>query len=174
MLQNRWLWLSMMGTLVLLLGILGLGTQSSVTAGLLDSLGLGGDDEAAVEHPPVPAEYKDKHMPTGGWTDPRTIEEGRKIFMGLVDPEVKCAKCHGEDGKPVKAGARDFRQAKRMNTYEDSFWFWRISEGVPKTKMKAWKDKLTEEQRWQVMAFEHTFSHGGKPEPHEHAQQAKR
>ena len=171
---NRWWRRGSIGMLVLSLGMIGLGTERSVTAGLLDSFGMGGDDEAVVEHPPVPTEYKDKHMPIGGWTDPKTIEEGRKIFMGLVDPEVKCAKCHGEDGKPVKAGARDFHQAKRMNTYEDSFWFWRISEGVPKTKMKPWKEKLTEEQRWQVMAFEHTFSHDGKAEPHEHAQQVKR
>lgn len=174
MTRNRPAGLSAIGAMVWLLGILGLGAESSVTAGLLDSLGLGGDDEAVVEHPPVPAEYQDKHMPAGGWTDPKAIEEGRKIFMGLANPEVKCAKCHGEDGKPVKAGARDFRQGKRMNSYEDSFWFWRISEGVPKTKMIAWKDKLTEEQRWQVMAFEHTFSHSGKPEPHEHAQPVKR
>ena len=174
MTRKRLLWLSAIGALLVLLGAVGLGTEPTVTAGLLDSLGLGGDDEAVVEHPPVPAEYKDKHMPAGGWTDPKAIEEGRKIFMGLVNPEVKCAKCHGEDGKPVKAGARDFRQGKRMDTYEDSFWFWRISEGVPKTKMKPWKDLLTEAQRWQVMAFEHTFSHSGKPESHEHAHQVKR
>lgn len=171
---NWFSWGPIIGGVLLILSTTVFGTGSHVMAGLLDSLGLGTEEGDAVEHPPVPVEYKDKHMPNGGWTDPKAIEEGRKIFMGLVDPEVKCAKCHGEDGKPVKAGARDFRQAKRMNTYEDSFWFWRISEGVPKTKMKPWKEKLTEEQRWQVMAFEHTFSHDGKPEPHEHAQQVKR
>lgn len=168
MTENRWWQCGSIGMLMLSLGMIGFGTERSVTAGLLDSFGMGGDDEAVVEHPPVPAEYKDKHMPAGGWTDSKAIEEGRKIYMGLVNPEIKCAKCHGDDGKPVKAGARDFRQSKRMDTYEDSFWFWRISEGVPKTKMKPWKELLTEEQRWQVMAFEHAFSHGGKPEAHEH------
>lgn len=163
-----------MGALLLVIGGVWVGTAPSVKAGLLDSLGLGSEDGEVVQHPPVPAQYQDKHMPDGWWTDPRMIEEGRKIYMGLVNPEIKCAKCHGEDGKPMKAGARDFRQGKRMDTYEDSFWFWRISEGVPKTKMKAWKDLLTEEQRWQVMAFEHMFSHGGKAEPHAHAQQTKR
>ncbi len=167
-------WAHVTGWVLLVVGALALGPATSVTAGLLDTLGLDKEEEEVVDHPPVPAEYKDKHMPSGGWTDPKMIEEGRKIFMGLVNPEIKCAKCHGEDGKPVKAGARDFRQPKRMNTYEDNFWFWRISEGVPKTKMKAWKDRLTEEQRWQVMAYEHTFSHGGKVEPHSHAEQAKR
>jgi mono/diheme cytochrome c family protein len=34
--------------------------------------------------------------------------------------------------------------------------------------MEAWKDYLTEEQIWQVMAYEHTFSHEGKPAEHRH------
>ncbi|MHB8483425.1 MAG: c-type cytochrome, partial [Nitrospiria bacterium] len=55
-----------------------------------------------------------------------------------------------------------------MNQFSDSYWFWRISEGVPKTKMPSWKARLTEEQRWKAMAYEHTFSHGGKAEEHNH------
>ena len=70
------------------------------------------------------------------------VEEGRKIFIGETNPDVNCASCHGKDGKPVKAGARDFRNGERMKLYSDSVWFWRISEGVPNTKMKAWKTKL--------------------------------
>ncbi|TLY12322.1 MAG: cytochrome c, partial [Nitrospirae bacterium] len=70
--------------------------------------------------------------------------------------------CHGKDGKPVKAGARDFRNTERMKLYSDSVWFWRISEGVPNTKMKPWKSKLPDEDRWKVMAFERTFGLKGK------------
>jgi len=54
-----------------------------------------------------------------------------------------------------------------MSLYSDSTWFWRVSEGVPKTKMKAWKEKLSEEDRWKVIAFEHTFSHENKPHEHD-------
>jgi hypothetical protein len=32
------------------------------------------DDDPPL--PPVPAEYADKKMPAGGWTDPKAIEEG--------------------------------------------------------------------------------------------------
>ncbi len=39
----------------------------------------------------------------------KIIEEGREIFIGAKNPDVNCASCHGKDGKPVKAGARDFR-----------------------------------------------------------------
>lgn len=116
--------------------------------------------------PPVPAEYADKHMPEGWWTDPKVFEEGKKIYEGQFDVDVNCASCHGRDGKPKKRGARDFRVAERMKLYSDSAWFWRISEGVPKTKMKAWKKKLTEEQIWKVIVYEHAFANGGTPFPY--------
>ena len=40
--------------------------------------------------------------------------------------------------------------------------FWRVSEGVPNTKMKAWKEHLTEQQIWEVIAYDHTFSDKGQ------------
>ena len=88
------------------------------------------------------------------------IEEGRELFIGGKNPDVNCASCHGKDGKPVKAGARDFRNGDRMKLYSDSVWFWRISEGVPNTKMKPWKSKLSEEDRWKIVAFERNFRFG--------------
>jgi mono/diheme cytochrome c family protein len=90
------------------------------------------------------------------------MEEGRKIFIGETNPDVNCASCHGKDGKPVKAGARDFRNGERMKLYSDAVWFWRISEGVPNTKMKAWKTKLSEEDRWKLMLWERNFGLAGK------------
>jgi mono/diheme cytochrome c family protein len=121
-----------------------------------------GGEGPIVAPPPPPPEYADKHMPAGWWADEKIIEEGRQIFIGAKNIDVNCASCHGKDGKPVKAGARDFRNAERMKLYSDSVWFWRISEGVPNTKMKPWKSKLPEEDRWKVMAFERTFGLKGK------------
>lgn len=121
-----------------------------------------GGEGPIVAPPPPPAEYADKHMPAGWWADEKIIEEGRQIFIGAKNIDVNCASCHGKDGKPVKAGARDFRNTERMKLYSDSVWFWRISEGVPNTKMKPWKSKLPEEDRWKVMAFERTFGLKGK------------
>ena len=123
--------------------------------------------------PPIPAEYADKHMPAGGWTDPKAIEEGALIYKGEANPQVNCGSCHGKDGAPVKKGARDLRDPKNVGRFSDSFWFWRIAEGIPKTKMKAWKSMLSEEQIWQVMAYEHQFSHGGKPSEHTDYKPAK-
>jgi mono/diheme cytochrome c family protein len=128
---------------------------------VLTGCGEGGEGPI-VAPPPPPAEYADKHMPAGWWADDNIVEEGRQIFIGAKNPDVNCASCHGKDGKPVKAGARDFRNTERMKLYSDSVWFWRISEGVPNTKMKSWKSKLSEEDRWKVMAFEHTFGLKGQ------------
>jgi hypothetical protein len=95
--------------------------------------GCAEEQESMEPPPPAPPEYADRHMPAGWWADEKII------------------------GKPVKAGARDFRKGERMKLYSDSVWFWRISEGVPNTKMKAWKSKLPEEDRWKAMAYERTF-----------------
>jgi len=114
--------------------------------------------EEPVPLPEVPAEYADKKMPAGFLTDPKVLEEGALIYTGEVNPQVNCASCHGKDGKPVKKGARDFRDKAQMGRMSDAFWFWRVSEGVPKTKMKAWKSQLSEEQIWQVIAYERQFS----------------
>ena len=110
----------------------------------------------------VPAEYKDKRMPEGGWTNPKMIAAGEVIFQAI------CAVCHGPEGKPKLVGARNFKDPKKINTIPDYYWFWRISEGVAGTKMPPWKGALTEEQRWQAMAYEHRFSHDVKAEVHAH------
>ena len=40
---------------------------------------------------PVPADYAGKHMPAGGWTDPKAIEEGGKIYRGEFNTDINCA-----------------------------------------------------------------------------------
>ena len=146
------------------------------------SLVLAADEE---ERPlkPVPKAYADKHMPAGWWTDPKIIAEGKKIFdtaqNEVMDKGEKvqitkgCSTCHEidpEKDRPKRRGARDFRVAKKMNTFSDSYWFWRVSEGVPKTPMPSWKGRLSEEERWKAIAYEHTWSHGNKGEEHKHSE----
>ncbi len=127
------------------------------TAVCLSLAACGGGEGPIVPPPPPPPEYADKHMPDGWWADETKIEEGRDIFIGKENIDVNCASCHGKDGKPLKAGARDFRTTERMKLYSDSVWFWRVSEGVKNTKMKPWKSKLTEEDIWKIITFERTF-----------------
>ena len=134
-----------------------------VSLGLLSSCGgEQGGEGPIVPPPPAPAEYVDKHMPADWWGDAKKFEEGRKLYAGETNPDVNCASCHGKDGKPVKAGATDFRNPERMKLYSDSAWFWRISEGVPNTKMKGWKSKLSDEDRWKLVLYERNFAMAGK------------
>ena len=134
------------------------GTSVVMMVSLLILSGGMAYSEEPAPLPEVPAEYADKKMPAGWLTDPKVIEEGALIYTGEVNPQVNCASCHGKDGKPVKKGARDFRDKAQMGRMSDAFWFWRVSEGIPKTKMKAWKSQLSEEQIWQVIAYERQFS----------------
>ncbi len=116
-----------------------------------------GEPKPPVPPPPPPPGYADKHMPDGYWNNPDVIAAGKAIFIGAENIDVNCASCHGKDGKPVKAGARDFRGTDHMKLFSDSQWFWRVSEGIKGTKMKAWKSKLSEDERWKVIAYEATF-----------------
>lgn len=149
-----------MNTLRLFLGV-------AVTALFLSSgMLMGATDASAAKlksQVAMPKTYEGKHMPTGGWTDPKMLVRGKEVYTGKVNKKVKCAKCHGVKGKPKAKGARDFRKASNMETFSDTYWFFRISEGVPKTLMKGWKGKISDEDIWAVMAYENTFSHGEKP-----------
>lgn len=130
------------------------------------ALGLGlsacGEEKPLMPPPPPPPEYADKHMPDGYWGNADILEEGKAIFTGAQNIDVNCASCHGKDGKPVKAGARDFRQGEHMAKFSDAQWFWRVSEGIQGTKMKAWKSKLSEEAIWKVIVFEASFGLQGQ------------
>ena len=133
---------------------------ASVTALVLTILvitGCGLPDPPQMSGNAVPSEYANKHMPEGWWTDEAIIAEGRQLYLGLKKGYVNCAKCHGKTGKPVKGGARDFRNTDNMKKYSDSHLFWRISEGVPYSTMRAYKGKLSEDEIWKIIAFTRTF-----------------
>src|SRR5689334_4148270 len=67
----------------------------------------------------------------------------------------KCANCHGEDGNPTKMGkkydAEAFANAKFQAKHSDDELEKAIRKGVPKTKMKAFEGKLTDDQIKQMV-----------------------
>jgi mono/diheme cytochrome c family protein len=130
-------------------------------------------------HAPVPPEYRSAHVPSAAWTDPRMIARGREIYT------TRCAVCHGEvgrgDGPAVTALAvqpPDLHDPGMVGEMAGNYWFWRISEGglvepfrAQGSIMPAWKDELSVEDRWAVIAYQHTFSgHRGPHVTSEHPQ----
>ena len=123
-------------------------------------------------HEPVPSEYKSAHVPASAWTNPRLIARGRQIYAD------RCAVCHGDggDGKGPAGAALplkppDLRDRKMVGEMTGNYWFWRVTEGglvepfkSAGSMMPAWKDELSVEDRWAVIAYQHTFS--GHEGPH--------
>lgn len=122
-------------------------------------------NEGTTSHRPtldVPLEYADKHMPEGWWNDAKILSEGRLLYQGITKSFVKCVECHGRDGKPSKRGAPDFTDPRRVRRFSDSYWYWRIAEGVPMTSMKPYAKMLSEQETWKVIAYQRNFGLRGK------------
>jgi mono/diheme cytochrome c family protein len=103
----------------------------------------------------IPEEAKLRQNPVE--PSPPAIAAARAIYLD------KCVQCHGETGKgdgsdaalyyPAPASLND---AKRMNAVTDGELFYEISEG--RKPMPAFKKRLTEEQRWQLVLLVRSFA----------------
>jgi len=89
----------------------------------------------------------------------------------------KCAHCHGDTGKGDGRDANrydpaptDLSDSKKMNPATDGELFYKISEG--KKPMPVFKNKLTEDQRWQLVLLfvrsRNRRNHRPTPLPSEH------
>jgi mono/diheme cytochrome c family protein len=121
---------------------------------------------AMHEHAVVPPEYADVKAPQTLWTDPAALARGRSIYA------AKCAACHGDQGAgdgPAAAGLAlkppSFRDAAMVAEMTDAYWFWRVSEGAraepyasKNSTMPAYKDDLSADDRWAVIAYQHSLS----------------
>lgn len=119
-------------------------------------------DEGAEEA--IPPEYAGRVMPAGMRDDPKVRVTGKEIYEGKVNSEVNCARCHGSDGKPTKLGkgAPDLSDPAVGKKHSDAQWFWRVSEKKVGSTMPGFKDKVSEEQRWQVIAYLRTLAQSGR------------
>jgi mono/diheme cytochrome c family protein len=128
-------------------------------------------------HAPVPKAYQSIAVPAGIWTDSAVLAHGRAIH------DVRCAVCHGSQGAgdgPAAAGLAlkpaSFGDARMVAEMSPVYWFWRLSEGALAepfrslgSVMPAWKDQLSVDDRWAVIAYQHSFSgHGGPHVASEH------
>jgi len=121
-----------------------------------------------IQHPTIPFEYEKLTNPfrnADGTVDAEIVEEGRVLF------QINCRPCHGTpaDGQgPMAYGFRlrpaNFRSQDTIATVIEAYAFWRIKEGgigLPvegspwDSAMPAWKDELTDDQIWKIIAAEY-------------------
>ena len=128
-------------------------------------------------HAAVPPEYRGVSAAPSVWTDPNVLARGQTIYA------ARCAACHGAFGAgdgvaasalPVKPAS--FADKAMVNSMTPAYWFWRVSEGAAVepfrsagSAMPAWKNELSADDRWAVIAYQHSLSgHRGRHDAAEH------
>ena len=104
------------------------------------------------------------------WGDPTAAARGEPLF------QTHCMVCHGTDGKGKGPGAAGLPHAPADLTHHfhrapgdgDAYLFWRVSEGGQvepfrsmQSVMPAFKTVLSEDERWDVLAYVHATFHRG-------------
>jgi mono/diheme cytochrome c family protein len=84
-------------------------------------------------------------------TAPDDIAAGKTIY------ESNCTNCHANDGTPLAPGAPNFADAAEMATQSPQAMFNVISQG--QGDMPAFAGQLSEQERWQAVAYLRTFSY---------------
>lgn len=75
---------------------------------------------------------------------------GQKLYQD------NCAKCHGEDGKGVVAGARNFNDLDYMRGETPASFYAVITDG--RGEMPSFLDSLSSDERWDVVFYMWRFS----------------
>ncbi|RMF38844.1 MAG: hypothetical protein D6759_00400, partial [Chloroflexi bacterium] len=71
----------------------------------------------------------------------------------------ECATCHGEDGSGVVPNARNFGDVDYMRGQTPARFYVIITEG--RNEMPSFKDKFSDEERWNLAFYVWTFAVGG-------------
>lgn len=108
----------------------------------------------------------------GGWTipeeaasekspievTPQTLVAGRALF------QKNCRRCHGPkgigdgpDADPDHMADMDLTNPKRASRNPDGVIFYKVWNGRQKPKMPAFKDELSKEQVWTIIAYVQTL-----------------
>lgn len=102
----------------------------------------------------VPDPYAEKRNPLKATK--ANVDAGAKLYV------EHCASCHGTNGEGDGSGGKDLNPKPANLAFimdrwiaTDDFLMWSIAEGGEKLKtdMPAFKDVLTENERWQIIRY---------------------
>jgi mono/diheme cytochrome c family protein len=120
---------------------------------------------------PAPSAEQDGNKP-GGWTVPPEAEQKkspltvdqRVLTLGKSVFKSKCQKCHGPgglgdgpDADPDHQEDMDLTKASRAAKNAEGVMFYKVSNGRKKPKMTAFKDQLSDDEIWAVVAYARTL-----------------
>lgn len=96
--------------------------------------------------------------------DAQTIQAGQQLYA------ANCVPCHGAGGKgdgPNAIGLNpppaDFSRHMGPGLHTDGQVYLWIRDGFPNSAMPAWKDRLSEQQIWQLVTYLRTFAPAKQP-----------
>jgi mono/diheme cytochrome c family protein len=118
----------------------------------------GGGNAADTKEDKVPDQYASQTNPFNEKAD--AVAAGKDIFTS------NCASCHGDSGKgdgPAGASLNpkpaDLTEPAKNDS--DGELLWHVAEGsgagTPGSAMPAWKNTLSQDQMWQVIAYLRTL-----------------
>jgi mono/diheme cytochrome c family protein len=124
--------------------------------------------------PAAPAHDHNSHdaQTPGGWTLPADAEQKKSpvqadakvLTLGKSVFKSKCQKCHGPgglgdgpDADPDHQEDMDLTKASRAAKNPEGVMFYKVSNGRKKPKMPAFKEQLSENEIWAVVAYAQTL-----------------
>lgn len=108
----------------------------------------------------------------GGWELPPTADDEKSplevtpvvLKTGEALFKKKCERCHGPEGKgdgpdadPEHMADMDLTNPKRADRNSEGVVFYKVWNGRKKPKMPAFKEELTKEQVWSLVAYSQTL-----------------
>ena len=115
-----------------------------------------GADQSSSSGWTLAADAETKTNPLAG--DAKALTTGKAVFKD------KCSKCHGAaglgdgpDADPDHRDHQDLTNPKWADRNPDGVVFYKVSNGRRRPKMPAFKEELTEQQIWSVVAYVQTL-----------------
>ncbi len=113
----------------------------------------GGVNENEKKHIPVPYPEEAKSV------DNPIVLNDESLALGKKRYDTYCSICHGPTGRGDQEVTKTFEiepsnlVSKDVKRRTEGELFWACSNGVNGTKMLAWKDVLSDDERWKITAY---------------------